>query len=61
MSHRSQPARRIFAWPLIIALLTSTGLFAALLGDGMWDSLAWLGLGLSAVLGLQGLYRRPRQ
>ncbi len=34
-----------------IALLASAGLFAALLGDGAWDALAWLGLGLIALLG----------
>jgi hypothetical protein len=27
-------------------------LFAALLGDGIWDALSWLGLGI-AVLGLR--------
>lgn len=45
MSHASQSTCRIFAWPLLIALLSAIGLFAALLGDGAWDSLAWLGLG----------------
>ncbi|MDF9617194.1 hypothetical protein P5705_06035 [Pseudomonas entomophila] len=58
MSHRSQSTRRIFAWPALIALLSGAGLFAALLGDGVWDSLAWLGLGLSAGLGLSGFWRR---
>ncbi|QHB25672.1 hypothetical protein TCK1_326 [Pseudomonas monteilii] len=45
MSHSSQPALRIFAWPALIALLGALGLFAALLGDGWWDGLSWLGLG----------------
>ncbi|MNO53273.1 hypothetical protein D3C76_437140 [compost metagenome] len=58
MSHRSQSVRRIFAWPLLIALLSAIGLFAALLGDGLWDSLSWLGLGSSAALGLSGFWRR---
>ena len=40
-----------FALPGAIALLASAGLFAALLGDGAWDALAWLGLGLIALLG----------
>ncbi|KIC82913.1 MULTISPECIES: hypothetical protein [Pseudomonas] len=61
MSHKSQPTWRIFIWPTVVALLTAVGLFAALLGDGVWDSLAWLGLGVSAALGLQGFYPRPRQ
>lgn len=61
MSHKSQPTWRIFIWPTVMALLTAVGLFAALLGDGVWDSLAWLGLGVSAALGLQGFYPRSRQ
>ncbi|QXI38868.1 hypothetical protein [Pseudomonas xantholysinigenes] len=61
MSHASQSTCRIFAWPLLIALLSAIGLFAALLGDGAWDSLAWLGLGSSAVLGLSGFWPRRRQ
>ncbi|WDY57684.1 hypothetical protein [Pseudomonas sp. PSKL.D1] len=60
MSHASQSTRRIFAWPLLITLLGLAGLFAALLGDGGWDVLAWVGLGLPAALSLRALfgYRR---
>lgn len=61
MSHRSQPARRIFAWPALVATLSAAGLFCALLGDGLWDGLAWVGLGLSAGLGLGGLLPRRRR
>ena len=59
MSLRSRSNRRIFAWPLLIGLLGALGLFAALLGDGLWDSLSWLGLGTPAVLGVLAL--RPRR
>lgn len=58
MSHKSQSTRRIFAWPAVIGVLGAAGLFAALLGDGPWDALAWLGLGAPAVLGIWGLCRR---
>ncbi|MBJ9977006.1 hypothetical protein IAE35_11670 [Pseudomonas sp. S75] len=58
MSHRSQSTRRIFAWPVLIAGLGAAGLFAALLGDGAWDVLAWVGLGLPAVLSVRALSRR---
>lgn len=37
--------------PSLLALLGAAGLIVALLGDGAWDMLAWLGLGLPAVLG----------
>lgn len=58
MSHKSQSTRRIFAWPALIAALGAAGLFAALLGDGVWDALAWLGLGVPAWLGLRGFRRQ---
>lgn len=58
MSHRSQSTRQIFAWPTAIALLSAAGLFAALLGDGAWDVLSWMGLGLPALLAVRGLSRR---
>lgn len=49
-----------FAIPGVIALLGSAGLFAALLGDDWWDALAWLGLGLPALLGLWPLLTHRR-
>lgn len=58
MSHKSQRTRTIFAWPALIAVLGALGLFAALLGDGPWDALAWLGLGIPALLGSWSLLRR---
>lgn len=50
--------RRIFAMPALVGLLTAAGLFAALLGDGWWDALAWLGMGVAAVLSIKGLMTR---
>ncbi|MDR0280303.1 MAG: hypothetical protein LBJ37_20705 [Paucimonas sp.] len=58
MSHKSQSTRRIFAWPTVIAVLGAVGLFAALLGDGGWDVLSWVGLGVPALLGVRGLIGR---
>ncbi|MGO4001178.1 hypothetical protein ABVN23_08680 [Pseudomonas fluorescens] len=49
---------KVFTTPLVIALLSAAGLFSALLGDGIWDGLSWLGLGVPAMLGLRGLLRR---
>jgi hypothetical protein len=48
MSHRH--ARR-FQWslwgaPIGLALVSALGLVAGLLGDGVWDVVSWLGLGL---------------
>ncbi|MBC3955721.1 MULTISPECIES: hypothetical protein [Pseudomonas] len=47
-----------FAKPAWIALLTGVGLFAALLGDGAWDALAWAGMGVAAGLSVRGLLTR---
>lgn len=47
--------RKTFAIPAVVGLLTAAGLFAALLGDGWWDTLAWVGMGVAAVLSLKGL------
>ncbi|MEG0243596.1 MAG: DUF4175 domain-containing protein [Pseudomonas sp.] len=58
MSHTSRSTRRIFAWPVLIAVLSALGLFAALLGDGGWDGLSWVGLGVPAWLAMRGLWRR---
>ena len=58
MRPRQSSFWKVFAIPSVIALLSAAGLFAALLGDGVWDALSWLGLGVPAVLGIRGLWRR---
>ncbi|SEQ96026.1 hypothetical protein SAMN05216600_11292 [Pseudomonas cuatrocienegasensis] len=50
--------RSTFALPLLIGLLSAVGLLSALLGDGGWDAVAWLGLGVPAVLSVWPLLRR---
>jgi len=47
---------KVFATPTVIALLSAAGLFAALLGDGIWDALGWLGLGVPTLICLRGLF-----
>lgn len=44
----AQPASvwRVFRWPLALTLLTLIGLIAALLGDGVWNVVSWLSLGV---------------
>jgi len=46
-----------FRLPGLIALLSALGLVSALLGDGLWDWLAWLGLGIPAWLSCWPLLR----
>ncbi|VVO33471.1 hypothetical protein [Pseudomonas fluorescens] len=59
MKPRQSNFWKVFATPTVIALLSGAGLFAALLGDGVWDALSWLGLGVPAILALRGLLQRP--
>ncbi|MCF7533404.1 hypothetical protein [Pseudomonas petrae] len=51
---------KTFAKPGWIALLTAIGLFAALLGDGAWDVLAWIGMAIPAGLSCKGLMARKQ-
>ncbi|HEY4135725.1 MAG TPA: hypothetical protein VGO34_10975 [Alphaproteobacteria bacterium] len=42
----ARQAWRIFRVPLMLAVVTLFGLLSALLGDGLWDVLSWIALGL---------------
>lgn len=41
---------RIFATPTLIALLSLVGLLAALLGNGVFDWVSWVGLAAPVVI-----------
>ncbi|MFI8396098.1 hypothetical protein CXF97_21985 [Pseudomonas sp. Choline-02u-1] len=58
MKPRQSSFWKVFSTPIVIALLSAAGLFAALLGDGIWDALSWVGLGVPAFLAITGLMRR---
>jgi hypothetical protein len=58
MKPRQSNFWKVFAIPTVIAVLSAGGLFAALLGDGAWDALSWVGLGIPAILALRGLLQR---
>ena len=45
LAHR-QSLWSVFRWPLLLGILSLTGLIGALLRDGMWD---WLGAALIAM------------
>jgi len=42
--------RRLWGWPLLLGLVTTIGLTSALIGDGVYDVLSWLGLGIPVVV-----------
>ena len=37
---------RTWGWPIVLGVLSGTGLVSALLADGWYDWWSWLGLGL---------------
>lgn len=45
MKTGSLSATAIFAIPTVVGVLSLIGLIGALLGDGVWDGIGWLGLG----------------
>ncbi|MDN3566383.1 hypothetical protein ACFQY5_25730 [Paeniroseomonas aquatica] len=47
---QSRKAGSTWAAPGLLALASLIGLLAALLGDGAWDVLSWLGLGAPVVV-----------
>ncbi|AZE69734.1 hypothetical protein [Pseudomonas synxantha] len=58
MKPRQSNFWKVFGLPMGIGLLSAAGLFAALLGDGVWDSLSWVGLGIPAAIGTLALCKR---
>ena len=49
---------KVFSVPLAIGIVSATGLFAALLGEGVWDTLSWIGLGIPVWISVRGLLKR---
>ncbi|MGY3530084.1 hypothetical protein [Bradyrhizobium sp. USDA 4452] len=56
VAHRS--LTQIFAAPLVIAIVSTVGLISALVGDGWWDAVSWVSLGLPVLLYLLFIWRR---
>lgn len=46
---KAQSLRKIFAIPLLLAVLSIAGLIVALTGDGWRDAAAWAALGFSVL------------
>lgn len=56
VAHRS--LTQTFAAPLVIAIVSTVGLISALVGDGWWDAVSWVALGLPVLLYLLFIWRR---
>lgn len=52
---------RLWGMPILLGVLTVVGLVAALLGDGPWDAVSGVALGLPVLLGVwHGLRTQER-
>jgi hypothetical protein len=51
----------IWTAPILLGVLTIVGLVSALLGDGAWDALSALALGIVALVGAWCGLRRPKK
>lgn len=49
---------RVFGIPALLALLSSIGLISALVGDGVYDIVSWLGLGIPIIVILYAMTQR---
>ncbi|MGY8527509.1 hypothetical protein [Paracidovorax citrulli] len=47
--------------PILLALLSLGGLAAGIFGDGAWDALCWLGLGIPVAVTAWLLWRHWRR
>ena len=48
---------RVWGWPLLIAVLSASGLASALVSDGWGDAWSWLALGVPVVV--SAWYAKP--
>ncbi|WP_092949801.1 hypothetical protein [Roseateles sp. YR242] len=56
----SPETRRLWAWPLLLGLLSASGLLTALVSDHWGDVWSWFGLGVPvAVMAWYGWRRAP--
>lgn len=53
----AQTTWQIFRWPTFIGAASVVGLASALIGDGWYDAVSWLSLGLTVVV-MVVAYRR---
>ena len=54
-------ARDIFLMPLLIGIVSTAGLASALLGDGVWDTVSWITLGLPVAVAALFILKSQRQ
>jgi hypothetical protein len=55
-----QSLRATFLAPLVIAIVSTAGLISALVGDGVWDVVSWVGLSVPVAVMVWYVWVRPR-
>lgn len=57
----SSPFMKLWGMPILLGILTLVGLLSALFGDGVWDALSAVTLGVPVLVGAWfSLRRKPR-
>ena len=51
---------KIWGIPIILAIISMIGLITALVGDGVWDAVSWLGLGVPLAIAGWYLFKKPQ-
>ena len=54
----SRSPMQIWGAPIVLSILTTIGLISALLGDGVWDALSAITLGIVCLVGAWYCLRR---
>lgn len=47
---------RVWGMPILLAVISLGGLISALVGDGVWDVVSWIGLGIPITLMVRYYY-----
>ena len=49
---------RLWGWPIVLGVLTAFGLISALVGDGAYDAMSWIGLGVPLAVAARHIWVR---
>jgi len=52
---------RVWPIPILLGIVTCVGLLAALVADGIWDAVSWIGLGMPVAVAAWFAWLAPRR
>lgn len=53
----ASPFWALWGWPIVLGVLSAIGLFCGLWGDGAWDWVGWIGVGVPTLVGIWFAFR----